>query len=57
MLPSSSITQNLLCSAKFGVPDALAILGIIVLLAFSAFFSSAETAFSRANLIRMKNSL
>jgi len=55
MLPSSSITQNLLCSAKFGVPDALAILGIIVLLAFSAFFSSAETAFSRANLIRMKN--
>lgn len=55
MLPSSSIAQNLLCSAKFGVPDALAILGVIVLLLFSAFFSSAETAFSRANLIRMKN--
>lgn len=40
---------------KFTISDGFAILGVICLIAFSAFFSSAETAFSRVNLIRMKN--
>lgn len=54
MIPSSNII-NFLGASKFGTGDALAIVGVILLLAFSAFFSSAETAFSRSNLIRLKN--
>ncbi|MBQ3158333.1 MAG: HlyC/CorC family transporter, partial [Clostridia bacterium] len=46
---------NFLGASNFGTGDALAIVGVILLLAFSAFFSSAETAFSKVNLIRMKN--
>ena len=42
-------------ASTFGTGDALAIVGVILLLVFSAFFSSAETAFSKANLIRLKN--
>ncbi len=55
MYPPSQMTNLLLSAPAFRVPDALAILGVVILLAFSAFFSSAETAFSRVNLIRMKS--
>ncbi|MBR2909201.1 MAG: HlyC/CorC family transporter [Clostridia bacterium] len=54
MIPSSNII-NFMGASKFGTADALAIVGVILLLAFSAFFSSAETAFSKVNLIRLKN--
>jgi len=55
MLPPGHLTNNIICAAKFGVPDALSIIGVLVLLVFSAFFSASETAFSKANLIRLKN--
>ena len=54
MYPSSNII-NFLGAPAFATGDALAIVGLVFLLAFSAFFSSAETAFSKVNLIRMKN--
>ena len=54
MIPPSNII-NFLGASNFGTGDALAIVGVILLLFFSAFFSSAETAFSKVNLIRMKN--
>ncbi len=55
MLPPGHLTNNIICAASFKVGDGLAILGVIFLLAFSAFFSASETAFSKANLIRLKN--
>ena len=55
MLPPGHLTNSIICSASFNIGDGLAIFGVFMLLAFSAFFSSAETAFSRVNLIRMKN--
>jgi len=55
MLPPGHLSNSIICAAKFSVPDALSILGVVLLLAFSAFFSASETAFSKANLIRLKN--
>ncbi len=42
-------------SVQFTLTDGLLIFSLIVLLMLSAFFSSSETAFSTANLIRMRN--
>lgn len=55
MIPLNYNINFIGSAVKFEVPDALAILGVLVLILFSAFFSSAETAFSRSNLIRLKN--
>lgn len=54
MVPPS-ILNNLICSNNFGIADGFAIAGIVLLLLFSAFFSASETAFSRANPIRIKS--
>ena len=54
MVPPS-ILNNLICSNNFGIADGFAIAGILLLLLFSAFFSASETAFSRANPIRIKS--
>lgn len=51
MIPPSC----LLGTASFKVGDAFAILGIVLLLIFSAFFSASETAFSTVNPLRMRN--
>lgn len=40
---------------SFGLADALAIVGVIILIAFSAFFSASETAFTKANLLRLRS--
>ena len=42
-------------SVQFTLTDGLLIFALIILLSLSAFFSSSETAFSTANLIRMRN--
>lgn len=55
MYPPSLNVQNLICAANFTIGDGLAIAGVLFLLVFSAFFSASETAYSRVNLIRIKN--
>ncbi len=55
MYPPSSMINFLSAKATFTWSDGLAIVGVVLLIAFSAFFSSAETAFSRVNLIRIKS--
>lgn len=42
-------------SVQFTLTDGLLIFSLIILLLLSSFFSSSETAFSTANLIRMRN--
>ena len=54
MVPPS-ISNNLICSINFSITDGFAIAGIILLIVFSSFFSASETAFSRANPIRIKS--
>ena len=54
MVPPS-IFSNLICSNNFAVADGFAIAGILLLILFSAFFSASETAFSRANPLRIKS--
>ncbi|MBQ7466969.1 MAG: HlyC/CorC family transporter [Clostridia bacterium] len=54
MVPPS-IFSNLICSNNFTVADGFAIAGILLLILFSAFFSASETAFSRANPLRIKS--
>lgn len=46
---------SLMASAKFTMADGLAIAGVFVLIMFSAFFSSSETAFTKANLLRLRS--
>ena len=45
----------MMLGVKFQTVDALMIIALALLVLCSAFFSSSETAFSTANLIRMKN--
>lgn len=45
----------LLGAVNFTVGDAFGIVGIVLLLLFSAFFSASETAFSTVNPLRMRN--
>ena len=50
--------QFLISSASapvFKWTDALAIAGVIILIAFSAFFSASETAFTKANMLRLRS--
>lgn len=42
-------------SVQFTLTDGLLIIALIILLSLSAFFSASETAFSTANIIRMRN--
>lgn len=46
---------SLISSAKFSMADGLAIAGVFVLIMFSAFFSASETAFTKANLLRLRS--
>ena len=46
---------NLLLKVQFSPIDAILIVAVIFLLICSSFFSASETAFSTANLIRIKN--
>ena len=46
---------RLICATSFTVTDGLSILGIVLLLVLSAFFSASETAFTTANALRIKN--
>jgi len=50
MDPSSLI----LTKTTFGMTDALSIVGIVILLVLSAFFSASETAFSSVNTLHIK---
>ncbi len=54
MSPSGSAI-NLILATSFQLTDIFAILGVIVLLAFSAFFSASETAFTKANILRLRS--
>ncbi len=42
-------------SVQFTLTDGLLIISLIILLSLSAFFSASETAFSTANIIRIRN--
>ncbi len=44
----------LLSKSVFGMTDTLSIIGVVVLLILSAFFSASETAFSSVNTMRIK---
>lgn len=55
MYPPCSILNLISAKVTFTWSDGLAIVGVVLLIFFSAFFSSAETAFSRVNLIRIKS--
>ena len=46
---------SLICANTFSVADGFTIFGIILLLMCSAFFSASETAYSTANVLRIKN--
>ncbi|MBQ7917755.1 MAG: HlyC/CorC family transporter [Clostridia bacterium] len=46
--------STLLSKAVFGVSDAMSLVAVVVLIALSAFFSSAETAFSSVNVMHIK---
>ena len=46
---------RLICATNFSLTDGLSILGIVLLLVLSAFFSASETAFTTANALRIKN--
>lgn len=46
---------SLICANTFSVTDGFTIFAIILLLVCSAFFSASETAFSTANVLRIKN--
>ena len=52
MDPSGSL--NNLFLATFTVADGLMIAGVILLIVFSAFFSASETAYTKANMLRLK---
>ena len=45
---------SFICS-NFGITDGFTIFAIVLLLCCSAFFSASETAFSTANLLRIKS--
>ena len=48
---------NLLLGINFTMTDGLLIVALVILLSLSAFFSSSETTFSTANMIRMRNNV
>lgn len=48
---------NLLLKINFTMTDGLLIVALIIFLSLSAFFSASETAFSTANMIRMRNNV
>ena len=51
MDPSSFILSKI----NFAITDAISIVGIVLLLVLSSFFSASETAFSSVNTMRIKN--
>lgn len=53
MAPSGIL--NYLLAVEFKWTDALAIVGVIVLIMFSSFFSASETAFTKANMLRLRS--
>ena len=46
--------STLLSKAVFGTTDIFSLIAVVILIALSAFFSSAETAFSSVNVMHIK---